>query len=110
MFTPQPMAAGAHDIGAQVLKAQMRAVAIVGDHRAADKAFFGDLGPAHVGGPDRLHFRAVNTGQQEHCVVDRFEQLLEVAAEDTTFGGFDDDAHRIAESCQIVLVIPFVCR
>ena len=88
----------------QLLDALRRAVVGVGHHRAAAEAFLGDLGPAHRRRPERLHPRPVDARREDELVVDLLQHVEVARIEDVAVGVLDDDAHRVAEAAQVLLV------
>ena len=93
------------DVGAHLLQRLRRSVVVLGDHRAAFEAFFGDRRPAHRRGPQRLHVGTVHAGQQEHLVVDPGERLEVGLVVDVARGRLDRDAHRVAQAAELVAVL-----
>ena len=81
-----------------------RAVVGVRHHRAAAEALLGDLGPAHARRPQRLHPGAVDARRQHELVVDLLQRLEVRGIEDVAVGVLDDDAQRVAQSAQVLLV------
>src|SRR6185295_8915345 len=100
--------AGAGDVGAQLLGGGGLAVVVVGHHRAAAEAFFGDLGPAHAGRPQRLDPGAVDSRRQEDLVVDLLERVQVARVVDVALWVLDNDAQRVAEAAQLAAVLEVV--
>ncbi|MNJ30992.1 hypothetical protein D3C77_256110 [compost metagenome] len=96
---------GAADVLAQGIDAGLRAGVVVGHHRAAGEALFGDLVPAHHRHPQRLDVGPVNAGGQEQRVVDVLEGLQVGRLENIARAVLDHHAHGIAQALELVTVV-----
>ena len=100
-----PDLAGLEHVIAQLVEALRRTVVALRDDLPAGKTFFGHLGPAHAGAPQRLEARAVHTGDVEHLVVDLAQGLHVLLGEDVPVLGFHRNTHGVAQVGQIVAVL-----
>ena len=100
--------AGAGDVLAQLLDLLGGALIGVGHHRAALKAFFGDLRPAYRRAPQRLHPGAVDACREEQLIVDLFEHVQIGRIENIAPGVLHHNPHRVAKTTQRLPILEVI--
>src|SRR5690554_8036340 len=99
---------GLEDVHPQVFQILLGQIGGLVRYRTAVEAVLGDLGPAHVGWPQRTQVGTIDAGQEEHLVVDPLQGFHVLGREDVAILDGDGDPDGVTQVRHVIPVLDHV--